>query len=117
MWMDPKKQRNFFDEFARYKNINPLDAAQWYLTTSKEIKQRGGRYILNLYSGSLMKALARLYPEMILKNEKFLLFEERWKSPENLSKETSRNRGGLLHYYKGLKIKALVTLYPRIHTK
>jgi hypothetical protein len=34
---DEEKRRKFFDEFARSKKFNPLDADKWYFISKKEI--------------------------------------------------------------------------------
>jgi len=71
-WKAPANQRIFFDEFARSKKFNPLDAENWYSVTRREIKAAGGSSLLSYYNGSHIRALVRLYPELMLKFEKFL---------------------------------------------
>jgi len=70
-WKEVKNQRKFFDEFARSKNFNPLDAEKWYSVSRKEIRRTGGSGLLNYYKGSHIKALKKLYPELVWKKGKF----------------------------------------------
>jgi hypothetical protein len=35
----PEQQRKFFDEFAKSKNFNSMDAEKWYSVTRKEIRR------------------------------------------------------------------------------
>jgi len=70
-WKETEKQRKFFDEFARSKNFNPLDSEKWYFVSQQEIHKAGGSGLLNYYEGSHIKALMKLYPELILKKSNF----------------------------------------------
>jgi len=82
-WSVLGNQRKFFDEFARSKNFNPLDAKNWYSVTHNEIIRAGGSVLLDYYNNSHIEALMNLYPELKLKNRYFLKFKRRWKTPAN----------------------------------
>jgi len=126
------------------KKFNPLDAENWYSVSRAEILSAGGAGMLrNYYRGSHIKALVRLYPELVLKKKKSLRSREGWKSPENGRKffdgfaaskkfnpldaknwysitynEIIRAGGrGLLYYYKGSFFRALMELYPELKSK
>jgi len=72
-WKAPENQRKFFDEFARSKKFNPMDPENWYSVTRNDIQRAGGSSLLNNYfNGSHVKALVKLYPELMLKMENFL---------------------------------------------
>jgi len=71
-WKAIRNQRNFFDAFATSKKFNPLDAKNWHSVTKNEIIRAGGSSLLQYYSGSHIKALVKLYPELMLKKENFL---------------------------------------------
>jgi len=142
-WKAPENQRKFFDGFARSKNFNPLDAEKWYSVTCKEIVRAGGKGLLHYYNGSHIKALVKLYPELMLKKRNFLMSKMGWKDPENQRNffdkfarsqnfnpmdakkwysvtynEIIRAGGkGLLHYYNGSHLNALVKLYPKLELK
>jgi len=133
----------FFDGFARSKNFNPLDAEKWYSVTNKEIMRAGGAAVLHYHKRSHFKALAELYPELMLKKGNFFKSQEGWKANENQRKffdefakskhfdpldtqkwysfsrsEISKNGGAaLLRYYKGSYITALKKLYPELGFK
>jgi len=137
------KARMFFDEFARSKKLNPLDNEHWYSVTHDEIIRAGGGRLLLYFGGSHIKALVKLYPELMLKKEKFLMSKKGWKSPpnrRNFFDEYARSKkfnpldaekwysvtyheirkaggGGLLYYYRGSYTKALVQLYPELMLK
>jgi hypothetical protein len=38
-YIEIEKRRKFFDEFAKSKNFNPLDAENWYSITKAQILQ------------------------------------------------------------------------------
>ncbi len=59
-WDDVGHQRSKMDEVARRLNIT--DHTGWYLVQAKSFKQLGGAIILKQYNGSLLKALATIYP-------------------------------------------------------
>jgi len=71
-WKAPASQRNFLDSFARSKKFNPLNAEKWYSVTRDKIIRAGGRALLFYYNGSHIKALVKLYPELMLKRSNFL---------------------------------------------
>jgi len=71
VWKTPDQRRKFFDDFAKSKQFNPLDAEKWYITTLRDITSAGGRGVLKYYEGSHVKALIKLYPELMLKHEHF----------------------------------------------
>jgi len=85
-WKEPENRRIFFDKYARSRNFNPLVAENWYSVSLNEIRQAGGRGLLDHHKGSHIKALAKLYPELILKKENFLKFKEKWNASENRRK-------------------------------
>jgi len=139
MWKSPAKRRNFFDGFARSKHFNPLDADKWYSVTKKEILRAGGNGLLAYYNGSHIKALVKLYPEVIWKKGNFLKSKKGWKSLTNqrsffegfarsqnfnpldaerwysVSRSDITRAGGsglLMNYYNGSHVRALMKLYP-----
>jgi len=71
-WKTPGKQRKFFDEFARSKKFNPLDAEKWRSVTHNEIIKAGGSSLLRYHNRSHIEALIALYPELMLKKGCFL---------------------------------------------
>jgi len=76
-WKEPGKQRKFFDEFARSKKFDPLDADKWFSVSHYDIRKAGGSHLLyQYYNGSHIKALVKAYPELMLKKENF------WKSKQ-----------------------------------
>jgi len=137
------KERNFFNKFASSKNFNPLDTEKWYSVTNKDIIRAGGGKVLLNYEGSHIKALVKLYPELMLKKGNFLQSEKGWKATTNqreffdgfarsnnfnpldaenwysvtLQEITRAGGSGLLKYYNGSHIKALVRLYPELMFK
>jgi len=136
-----KSQRKFLDGFARSKNFNPLDVNKWHSVTRKEIIRAGGLGLLKRYKG-YVKALVKLYPELMLKQRDFLNSKRGWKESENhrmffdrfarsknfnpldannwysvTRSEIIRAGGGrLIKRYKGYA-KALVKLYPELMLK
>jgi len=82
-WKAPTNQRKFFDSFARSKKFSPLDAENWYSISKNQIKAAGGSRLLSYYNGSHIRALAKLYPEILLKFENFLQFKGNQKHLSN----------------------------------
>jgi len=139
-WKATKNRRKFFDEFARSRNFNPLDAKNWRSITRNEILRFGGGGLLKRYNGSHIRALKELYPQVMLYKRNVLrsnnrrkdceiqrnLFEEFARSnnfnplhAENWysvsKKEILRNSGiQLLKRYKGPLLKALMQVYPNL---
>jgi len=72
-WKNPKKQRQFFDEFAASKRFQPSDVGSWYSVSNMDIRKAGGSGILKYYKGSHIRAIMLLYPELSLQTKKFLL--------------------------------------------
>jgi len=75
-WKAVGKRRNFFEEFSKSKNFDPLDAQKWYSITHGDIMRAGGSGLLYYYNRSHIEALVKLYPELMLKRENFLKFKE-----------------------------------------
>jgi hypothetical protein len=93
-WRNPKRWRKFFDEFAKSKNFDPLDAKMWYSISGNEIRKfvvsilnhylslpffklfltivKGGNVMLSYVDGSYIDALIKVYPELKLRRENFL---------------------------------------------
>jgi len=72
-WGEVFKRKNFFETFARENKLNPLDPETWYrpstmknLSMRKEVKQ-----IVPHHGGSVIKALADLFPNIGLETSKF----------------------------------------------
>jgi len=142
-WNLPQQRRKFFDDFAKSKQFDPLDAERWYSIEKKEIRKAGGNGIINYYKRSYITALVKLYPELKLKKDNFLLSNEGWKSKARqrkffddfakskqfdpldaekwysiTRKEISINGGrSMLKYYNGSHIEALTKLYPGLMLK
>jgi len=141
-WNSPAKRRAFFDNFAKSKRFNPLHEVNWYSITRKDILQKGGGSVLSHYKGSYIRALVELYPELNLKKDLFPNYTDcNWKTskkrreffdhlaqhkdfnplhPEKWYTVNSKdvvNMGGsgILKYYNGSHIKALMQLYPEIN--
>jgi len=74
-WKETERRRQFFDEFAKSKQFNPLDAEKWYSIKQAEIRRACGDGILYYYKRSHIKALIALYPELSLRKEKFQYYE------------------------------------------
>jgi hypothetical protein len=87
--------RIFFDDFAKLKKFDPLDAVKWHSITRNEIVkavcriclsalvrinhwfQQNGKDILKSYQQSHIKALMCVYPELKLKKENFFHYKGR----------------------------------------
>jgi len=139
-WKAPANQRNFLDTFARSNNFNPLDAEKWYSVTHSEIIRAGGRGLFDHYNRSHINLLIQIYPELILKKGNFLKSTKGWKALGNQRRffdsfarskkynplhaekwysvthnEIIRAGGwGVLNYYNGSHMEALVKLYPEL---
>jgi len=135
----PANRRNFFDNFARSKKFNSVDAEKWYSISRKEILRAGGRGLFHYYNGSHIEALMQLYPELKLKKGHFFLSKKIWKArkffdgfarsrkfnPLDAEKwysvthnEIIRAGGGkLLLSYNGSHIRSLMQVYPELMLK
>jgi len=80
-WKLAEQRRKFFDELAKSKLFDPLDATKWYSVTRKDVTTtKGGNSILHYYKGSFITALIKLYPELILERKKFFLCKRKWEN-------------------------------------
>jgi len=119
-----------------------LDAAKWYSITRKDVTDaQGGKSILRRYhNNSHIKALIELYPEVMWEKEKFSHHADKWQDPKkrrdffdafsksrqfnpldsekwysiSLREVKKAGGAGLLRYYKGSHITALLDLYPEL---
>eukprot|EP00026_Physarum_polycephalum_P003067 Phypoly_transcript_03076.p1 GENE.Phypoly_transcript_03076~~Phypoly_transcript_03076.p1 ORF type:complete len:846 (+),score=126.53 Phypoly_transcript_03076:232-2538(+) len=134
--------RNFFDNFAKFKEFDPLVADHWYCVSKSTISsEKGGASVLSKYSGSLYAALCDAYPSVRLKESKFSRLsqgywtrrENRKKFMETVAKELKidplvpqnwlrfsktdilQQKGGIefMQIYKGSYWDALVDMYPQ----
>jgi hypothetical protein len=44
-WKDSVNHKLFFDEFAKYKNFDPLDPVKWYSVSQKDITSHVSSFI------------------------------------------------------------------------
>jgi len=84
-----ESKENFLMNLQNPKKFNPLDAEKWYSVTRNDIRRAGGTFLLHQhYNGSHIKALMKLYPELMLKRGYFLKFKKKrpgsWKLISNL---------------------------------
>ena len=69
-WKDINSQKQFFDSFAKENGI--VQAEDWYQVKISDVEKKGGSWILNkYYGGSLVKALATIYPNQIWQRWRF----------------------------------------------
>eukprot|EP00026_Physarum_polycephalum_P007313 Phypoly_transcript_07372.p1 GENE.Phypoly_transcript_07372~~Phypoly_transcript_07372.p1 ORF type:complete len:546 (+),score=62.83 Phypoly_transcript_07372:102-1640(+) len=141
-WSDEANHRKFFDEFAKSNSFDPLIAENWYQIDHKQLVKKAGGLLVHKYDGSYKKALMQVYPNIGIKEDKFLRVPRNyWASKENRRKffnsfASSRNfeplipqcwynvpfdefnkaKGGaaVLNYYGGYACNALMDLYPNI---
>jgi len=136
-WKEKSNQLKYFRWLAEQLNIKNTE--DWYNIKVADVYQRGGSSLLNNYfGGSIVKALATVYPEAHwevwrfeqvpkgywdeLKNQRIffdsiakklnVVKSEEW---YKVSREYVRHNGGaslLVNYYNGSLIKALSTVYP-----
>jgi len=72
VYAEPAKRRQFFDDFARKLNINPLIPDHWYEMLPRDVYRVGGQQILYYYGKSLPSALMDVYPDIGLDKDKFV---------------------------------------------
>eukprot|EP00026_Physarum_polycephalum_P009772 Phypoly_transcript_09908.p1 GENE.Phypoly_transcript_09908~~Phypoly_transcript_09908.p1 ORF type:complete len:313 (+),score=46.93 Phypoly_transcript_09908:110-1048(+) len=64
-WESPKNRKQFFDEFARENNFDPLLPENWYQVTERSVLfYKYSSSVLRYYEGSFTKALESLYPDI-----------------------------------------------------
>eukprot|EP00026_Physarum_polycephalum_P001437 Phypoly_transcript_01438.p1 GENE.Phypoly_transcript_01438~~Phypoly_transcript_01438.p1 ORF type:complete len:1047 (+),score=162.81 Phypoly_transcript_01438:248-3388(+) len=143
-WMDKQNRKQFFDEFAKKRKLDPLVPESWYNKTVDEVtKEKGGATVLNMYNRSLVRALEDTYPNLILDPAKFVVrkryywaakanrkrfFDEYAKRKKfdplvanhwygTLNDHILGNKGGIsiLKFYDKSVPKALMDVYPSIN--
>eukprot|EP00026_Physarum_polycephalum_P001288 Phypoly_transcript_01289.p1 GENE.Phypoly_transcript_01289~~Phypoly_transcript_01289.p1 ORF type:complete len:982 (+),score=115.84 Phypoly_transcript_01289:110-3055(+) len=71
-WDDPYNRKRFFDTFAKRKKFDPLIAKNWYKVNLNKIRMiKRSTTILAYTGGSIVKALASLYPNIGLQEDRF----------------------------------------------
>jgi len=64
-WTSPDNCRDFFNEFAKERNFDPLIPQNWYSIYRDDIiSKKGGKSVLRYYKHSHVQALVSLYPEV-----------------------------------------------------
>eukprot|EP00026_Physarum_polycephalum_P002126 Phypoly_transcript_02130.p1 GENE.Phypoly_transcript_02130~~Phypoly_transcript_02130.p1 ORF type:complete len:911 (+),score=100.93 Phypoly_transcript_02130:69-2801(+) len=144
LWDDKSKRREFFDNFATNKNLDPLNPNNWYSVASHEITScKKGHSLMKYYSMSFVRALVDIYPEVNFLESKFMFVSKKfWLEPKNrrnwfdtFAEERSfdpliadnwyniahqtitATKGGktVLQYHSGSYRKAVSDLYPNLH--
>jgi len=65
-------RRYFFDAFACHYKFDPLSSCEWYTIVTGHLKLRkGGKQILDFYSGSFIKGLQDVYPDLLVEIQMF----------------------------------------------
>src|SRR5690606_28144618 len=59
-WHDQSNHRQYFDWLAERLEI--CDIKDWYGITWKDVAKQNGASVLNVYKGSLVRALTSVYP-------------------------------------------------------
>lgn len=62
-WTSPQNRREFFDAFAKTREIDAHSMEKWYQIRLREIIQFGGNGILSVFGNSLPMALVDVYPD------------------------------------------------------
>jgi len=83
-WKSVRAQRKFFDDFARSKKFNPLDASVWYSILLRDILKAGGSGLLEYHKKSHIRALIKLYPELMLQKSSFINVKNRKQAKINI---------------------------------
>jgi len=84
-WAEEDNRKQFFDQFAKDNEFDPLVASNWYtVTTAMVIPRKGGKSVLEYYGGSFAKALLQLYPDIGLDRTRFMALPNGyWASEQN----------------------------------
>eukprot|EP00026_Physarum_polycephalum_P001261 Phypoly_transcript_01262.p1 GENE.Phypoly_transcript_01262~~Phypoly_transcript_01262.p1 ORF type:complete len:970 (+),score=114.54 Phypoly_transcript_01262:138-3047(+) len=140
-WKSTKKQRRFFENYAKQHKFSPLNPENWYNLSKKDLlKSKGAAMILRHHGNSVPKTLEALFPEMTLDRTKFFT-NQRWLLKENrrqffvdFAKEnkfeplqannwyTQQKRSifafpgghGVLAHYNNSIAQALIDLFPEV---
>eukprot|EP00026_Physarum_polycephalum_P001974 Phypoly_transcript_01978.p1 GENE.Phypoly_transcript_01978~~Phypoly_transcript_01978.p1 ORF type:complete len:752 (+),score=127.08 Phypoly_transcript_01978:45-2300(+) len=142
-WTDEsgKNLRNFFEEFAKSKNLDPLLAETWYSISGSFVTEQRDTTAALSQKGGYIKALMQVFPDIGIDEKMFPkvpagfwedtqnrkdffvsfaaghqfdpLVPENWYKAREL-KELEEGSSGILQYYQGSVIKALLHLFPDI---
>eukprot|EP00026_Physarum_polycephalum_P000399 Phypoly_transcript_00400.p1 GENE.Phypoly_transcript_00400~~Phypoly_transcript_00400.p1 ORF type:complete len:1105 (+),score=129.94 Phypoly_transcript_00400:31-3345(+) len=94
--------RNFFEKFAKAKNLNPQDPSTWYSLALEISKQKEAKIFLSQFNRSVIKALLHVFPNIGLRETKFTTITHKfWK-------ETKRRREVFIRYAKRTGFDPLV---------
>eukprot|EP00026_Physarum_polycephalum_P002670 Phypoly_transcript_02678.p1 GENE.Phypoly_transcript_02678~~Phypoly_transcript_02678.p1 ORF type:complete len:822 (+),score=110.18 Phypoly_transcript_02678:190-2655(+) len=138
-WTKLDRRREFFDNIARQRGLDPLLSSTWY-SLSKEIirSHKGGAAVVGYYGG-FIEALQQLYPELHLEIAKFStvpagywkdknnrkgffdsfarehrfdpLSAHNWRSVSKQQLTSSKGYGSIMSWYKGSLARALLDVY------
>eukprot|EP00026_Physarum_polycephalum_P000389 Phypoly_transcript_00389.p1 GENE.Phypoly_transcript_00389~~Phypoly_transcript_00389.p1 ORF type:complete len:1231 (+),score=194.32 Phypoly_transcript_00389:52-3744(+) len=137
-----KNIRTFLENFAKKRNLDPLDPNTWYMLTRKDIeKAKGGATVVNYFKGGFVKNIMKLFPEIGLIENNFSDYtnisfhwvdvakRREWleeyakkkgfeplvpKNWYNITMETidDPETRALLQHYSGNMVKALTHIFP-----
>jgi len=87
-WKNVDNRRQFFIDFARQHNFDPLHAKNWYSISTDVIRaQKTAGSVLHYYNGNARDALGELFPNIGLDKTKFdTLPRNYWSDLENRKK-------------------------------
>eukprot|EP00026_Physarum_polycephalum_P000668 Phypoly_transcript_00669.p1 GENE.Phypoly_transcript_00669~~Phypoly_transcript_00669.p1 ORF type:complete len:889 (+),score=100.09 Phypoly_transcript_00669:213-2879(+) len=136
-----RNARNFMEEFARQKGLDPLLPETWYSISLKDILLHTGELPTFLRRG-YVKTLMELFPELNLQEIKFPtapiryyssisnrraffdafakehgfdpLISENWQRVNAYHMRDRKGSDAVLYYYQGSMTKALIHLYPQL---
>eukprot|EP00026_Physarum_polycephalum_P001891 Phypoly_transcript_01894.p1 GENE.Phypoly_transcript_01894~~Phypoly_transcript_01894.p1 ORF type:complete len:789 (+),score=99.81 Phypoly_transcript_01894:138-2369(+) len=132
--------REFFENFAKARDFDPLGVENWYSLSTEFMKSKGGRYIVGQFKGGFAEALQQVFPEIYVDKGKFsLLPKHYWASVANRKQvlldfaaqyrfdplvainwynapinEIYENSRSMLNFYGHSVTRALMHLFPDI---
>ena len=66
-WKDQANVRSFFEWLNIEFSMNVVNSEDWYQLSTDDVSKKGGATLLQVYGGSVMKALQIAYPEVVWK--------------------------------------------------
>eukprot|EP00026_Physarum_polycephalum_P003118 Phypoly_transcript_03127.p1 GENE.Phypoly_transcript_03127~~Phypoly_transcript_03127.p1 ORF type:complete len:674 (+),score=87.16 Phypoly_transcript_03127:242-2263(+) len=69
-WHEPKRRREFFENFAKKNHFNPFQAENWYPLLNSVSAEKGANHVVHFHRKSVGQALLDLFPDIGLDKSK-----------------------------------------------
>eukprot|EP00026_Physarum_polycephalum_P003664 Phypoly_transcript_03677.p1 GENE.Phypoly_transcript_03677~~Phypoly_transcript_03677.p1 ORF type:complete len:748 (+),score=79.94 Phypoly_transcript_03677:247-2244(+) len=86
-WNVEQNRKQFFVNYAKHYNFDPLDPENWYAQPRDRIMEfEGAARVMSYHNNNVSRALSDLFPNLLIDPSRFPWFKLMWSDPENRKK-------------------------------